>query len=86
MKISTDIRREYLTKTITDLTPDDLSLLDLYFSQDCSLSKTAEKLYLHKNPLQYRLNHIHQKCGLDPRTFRDTVVLYLAVQLNAGKE
>ena len=84
--ISADIRREYLTKTITDLTPDDLSLLDLYFSQDCSLSKTAEKLFLHKNTLQYRLNHIHQKCGLDPRTFRDAVFLYLAVQLNARKE
>lgn len=84
--ISADIRREYLTKTITDLTPDDLALLDLYFSQDCSLSKTAEKLFLHKNTLQYRLNHIHQKCGLDPRTFRDAVVLYLAVHLDPGKE
>lgn len=83
--VSSETRREYLQKTVAALKPDDLSLLELYFSQDCSLSKTAEKLFLHKNTLQYRLNHIHHKCGLDPRTFRDAVVLYLAVQLDSEK-
>ncbi|WP_270391266.1 helix-turn-helix domain-containing protein [Blautia massiliensis (ex Durand et al. 2017)] len=52
-----------------------------YFSLEMSLADTAEKLFLHKNTLQYKLNHIYKKCGLNPRKFRDAVLLYLALEL-----
>ena len=51
------------------------------FSLEMSLADTAEKLFLHKNTLQYKLNHIYKKCGLNPRKFRDAVLLYLALEL-----
>lgn len=46
-----------------------------------SLLGTSQKLFLHKNTVQYKLNHIYQKCGLNPRVFKDAVLLYLALQL-----
>ncbi|MFR4713912.1 MAG: helix-turn-helix domain-containing protein [Blautia wexlerae] len=46
-----------------------------------SLHNTCEKLFLHKNTLQYKLNHIYRKTGLNPRRFKDAVLLYLAGKL-----
>ena len=46
-----------------------------------SLLGTSQKLFLHKNTVQYKLNHIYQKCRLNPRVFKDAVLLYLALQL-----
>ena len=48
-------------------------------------SKTAaEKLYIHKNTLQYQLDKIHALTGYDPRVFREGVILYLGLQLGFG--
>ncbi|MCB5500176.1 PucR family transcriptional regulator [Dorea formicigenerans] len=51
------------------------------FDHEQSLSRTSEYLYLHKNTLQYKLDRIHKICGLNPRSFRDGVILYLALRL-----
>ncbi|MFR5841854.1 helix-turn-helix domain-containing protein [Blautia sp. 2227st1_G12_2227SCRN_220401] len=63
------------------LSPDEKNLLRTYFSLEMSLADAAEKLFLHKNTFQYKLNHIYKKCGLNPRKFRDAVLLYLALEL-----
>lgn len=76
---------EYLQKTISKLNENDISLLQNYFEHDQSLSKTSEALFLHKNTLQYKLDRIHRICGLNPRSFKDGAVLYLALQLKACK-
>ncbi|MCM1894391.1 MULTISPECIES: helix-turn-helix domain-containing protein [Dorea] len=49
-----------------------------------SLIRTCDKLYLHKNTLQYKLNRIHKITGLNPRKFQDAVLLYLAVLLRTN--
>ena len=49
-----------------------------------SLNKAAEKLYIHKNTLQYQLDKIHLLTGYDPRVFREGVILYLGLQLGFG--
>lgn len=59
----------------------DRSLLALYFANELSLQDTARALYLHKNTLQYRLNRIRTRSGLDPRRFRDACALYTALCL-----
>lgn len=76
---------EYLQKTISRLDETDISLLRSYFDHDQSLSKTSAALFLHKNTLQYRLDRIHRICGLNPRTFKDGTMLYLAIQLRSCK-
>ncbi|RHQ48214.1 hypothetical protein DWY47_08170 [Ruminococcus sp. AF25-23LB] len=37
--------------------------------------------FWYKNTLQYKLNHIYRKTGLNPRRFKDAVLLYLAGKL-----
>ena len=79
--VSPEDREEFSGKTIGQLSPDEKELLRTYFSLEMSLADTAEKLFLHKNTLQYKLNHIYKKCGLNPRKFRDAVLLYLALEM-----
>lgn len=76
-----DRRRQYLTKVLSRLSDEDILLLRTYYEEGQSLSRTCERLFLHKNTLQYKLNRIHRICGFDPRDFKDAVVLYLAVRL-----
>ena len=72
---------EFIAKTLSCLDEADCSLLRSYFDHEQSLSRTSEYLYLHKNTLQYKLDRIHKICGLNPRSFRDGVILYLALRL-----
>lgn len=79
--ISDTLKKQYLDKTIKNLQEADLLVLKTYFETDMSLQKTCEQLYIHKNSLQYKLNRIHEKCGYNPRHFRDAIVLYSAIRL-----
>lgn len=74
-------RKSFIKNSIHTLSHEDLLLLRTYFNEDCSLLHTCQRLFLHKNTLQYKLNRIHRLCGLNPRSFRDSVVLYLAIKL-----
>ena len=78
---SENARSVFLEKCLKDLTEEDLSILEIYFSEGQSLKKTADRLYLHVNTLQYRLNRIHERCGFRPQEFRDAVVLYTALKV-----
>lgn len=49
-----------------------------YGEMNKSLSKSAEKLFIHKNSLQYKLNKIHKYTGYNPKLLNDYVVLFLA--------
>ena len=76
--ITPENQKEYLAKTIAPLNEQELHLLEVYFSEEMSLTATSERLFLHKNTLQYKLNAIQKKCSLNPRKFQDAVLLYLA--------
>ncbi len=58
-----------------------LDFLKVYYEMNMSLSKTADKLFLHKNTVQQRLKKILGQSGYDPRSFQDAVLLYLACRL-----
>ena len=52
--------------------------------ENYSLTKAAQKLYLHKNTLTYRYNRMKEQLGIDPlesaqdRRFLELLALYLA--------
>ena len=71
----------FLEKCLKNLTEEDVELLNTYFACGQSLKMTSEKLFMHINTLQYRLNRIHERCGYQPRIFQDAVVLYAALKL-----
>lgn len=77
--VDEESKEAFQQKTIGKLSDDETAVLKTYFENDMSLSKTCEQLFIHKNTLQYKLNRIHQKCGFNPRVFKDAVLLYLAV-------
>jgi len=51
-----------------------------YFECNGSLNKLAEKHYIHKNTVQYKIHKIAKKTGRDMRDFHDLFLLYLATQ------
>lgn len=79
--IDRERQTSFLSKTVAALEEEDLNLLSTYFSSNLSLSDTAKALYIHKNTVQYRLNRIGEQTHLNPRIFRDAVLLYLGVCL-----
>lgn len=79
--VDQETRRDYLTRTVSSLSEEDRQLLQLYYEENMSLAAVCRKLYLHKNTLQYRLNRIFRITGLNPRNFKDAVLLYLGLKL-----
>lgn len=58
---------------------DSIIILDNYYETDGSILHTAERLYLHKNTLQYRLKKIAERTGYDPRSIRHSSLFYIAI-------
>jgi len=58
-----------------------IKLLKVYFSCDGSITKAADKLFIHKNTLQYRLNKMKNELGLDPRIYNEAFTLQTAIRI-----
>ena len=80
--VSSDLQQEYFSRTVCHLSSEDRELLLVYYEENMSLVAVCERLYLHKNTLQYRLNRIRKVTGLNPRDFEDAVILYLGLKLS----
>lgn len=52
-----------------------LHTIEVYLSMNFSIKKTASELHIHRNTLQYRLNQLKEKVGLDPRSVYDIFIL-----------
>ena len=52
-----------------------------WFSEDCQADRTARKLGIHRNTLDYRLRQISEITGLDLGRMNDRLMLYAALQL-----
>ena len=56
-----------------------LETLQVYFEQDGSVADTAQKLFIHRNTLQYRFRQIKELTGYDIHRIDDLVQLRLAI-------
>ena len=77
--IDNEIKTQYIEKVLNELNKEEIDLLEIYYKNDTSLKLTSEELYIHKNTLQYKLEKIKQKTKFDPRNFKESVILYLAI-------
>ena len=68
-------------KTADKLDPADIRCLDAYFSCNLSVNAASEKLFIHKNTLQYHLDRVYRLTGYNPRRFRDAMVLWTGLSL-----
>ena len=66
-----------------DQEPELLETLDAFFFENCCPSSTANRLFIHRNTLSYRLDKIASLTGLDPRSFDDAIQIRLALLLRS---
>ena len=73
-EVSEEAQREFLGRLFRDVPEEklreEMQLLQTLYACNGSISQTAEKLYLHKNTVQYKLNRIAERTGYDPRKSR----------------
>lgn len=79
--VPADARERFRIKTVQILDDKEKNFLKIYFECECHLKEAAEKLFIHINTLQYQLDKIARKTGLNPRKFEDAVVLYLGLKV-----
>ena len=76
-------KAEYIKRLFPGYSADDIVdaiiLLENYYETEGSVSQTAERLYIHKNTLQYRLKKIAERTGYDPRSIRHSSLFYNAI-------
>ncbi|WP_195377032.1 CdaR family transcriptional regulator [Anaerotruncus rubiinfantis] len=76
-------RQEFIHKVFRGCSDEEIdqwvSLLSTFFSCNGSIGQTAQKLFLHKNTLQYRLNKLRERTGYDPRNLEDSSLFYIAI-------
>jgi len=48
-----------------------------FIREDQNASQAAKRLFMHRNTLNYRLDHFIQKTAIDVRTFRGALAIYL---------
>ena len=63
-----------------------MNTIDIFLKNDCSINDTAEKLFIHPNTLQYRLNKVKTLCGLDYKKTEDKFILFLCSLIYNMKE
>lgn len=56
-----------------------LHTLEIFYEQNGSITRTAEKLFIHKNTLQQHLKKIAQRTGYDPRSLKSGFVFYIVI-------
>lgn len=62
------------------------TILFTYGAFNKSVNQSADKLYIHKNTFQYKLDKITEYTGYNPRILNDYVCLYLAFLLDDPME
>ncbi len=76
------LREVFKKGSIDSLDHEILFTIQTFFENDLNVSATAEKLFVHRNTLVYRLEKIKKLTGLDLRVFNHAVVLKIALMVN----
>ena len=82
-ELSRESKQAYLRKIFggctLEQTADYVALLEAFFAAEGSLQLAAQRLFIHKNTLQYRLKRLAEDTGLDVRKPSQAPSLYLAM-------
>ena len=56
-----------------------IAMLEIFYEEDGSITKAAERIFIHKNTLQQHLRKIAARTSYDSRSLRDSAVFYLII-------
>ncbi|MCR2822579.1 CdaR family transcriptional regulator [Lederbergia panacisoli] len=59
-----------------------IETLQAFFDCNFNIKEAAEKLFIHRNTLIYRLNKIKEESGYDPQNFKDAFALQMGIWLS----
>lgn len=83
--LSRESKLAYLRKIFGNCSREEIqnyvTLLENYFASEGSVQLAAQRLFIHKNTLQYRLKRLAEDTGLDVRKPTEAPSLYLAMVL-----
>ncbi len=78
----TFLKEVFKRGSIQGLDQEILFTIQKFFENDLNVSKTADKLFVHRNTLVYRLEKIKRLTGLDLREFDQAIVFKIALMVN----
>ena len=82
-ELTDHIKSEYITRIFKDCTLDEIDhwigLLNVFYEEEGSIASAAERLFIHRNTLQYKLIKIKERTGYDPRSIRYSSLFYNAI-------
>lgn len=67
-------------KNFSELPHDLIKSVAIFFNHNFNLSTAANELFIHRNSLQYRLDRFRQITGLDPKIFKDALIISLLLE------
>ncbi|MFV2050796.1 helix-turn-helix domain-containing protein [Metabacillus litoralis] len=83
MRAPSMLRKEILSNHFLEIIEDKelLHTIEAFFQSNLNASSTAKRLFIHRNSLQYRLEKLLEKTGLDIRIFSNAAFIFLAIIL-----
>ena len=69
-----------IDKKVKDISS--IKILETYLNENCSITNTAEKLFMHRNTLKYRIKKIEERLECDLHNFDDCIKLRMALYIN----
>lgn len=76
-----DVRQSIQELILQEFHEDDetVKMIETFVACNLNISETAKVLHMHRNSLQYRLDRLYDKTGLDIRQFHHAMTAYLAL-------
>lgn len=88
--ISSKDKRRYVDRLFGTIEPREIdewiAFLRVFYELDGSINATAERLNMHKNTVQYKLNKLTALSGRDPRSYASAFLFQFAIELSEYKE
>jgi len=82
-ELSEAVKEEYIRRIFKGYTPKEIAawitVLEVFYKEEGSITLTAQKLFIHKNTLQYKLKKLKEKTGYDPRSIHYSSLYYNAM-------
>lgn len=78
-KISGNLLSNHLVEALED--NELIHTIEAFLQSNLNASSTAKRLFIHRNSLQYRLEKLQEKTGIDIRIFSNAAFIFLAIMV-----
>ena len=83
-----NVLENYFTETLGAISSTDnkdnnlIEILEMYLNENCNITATAEKLFLHRNTLKYKIKKIEELLNCDLHNFDDCIKVKIALYVS----